>query len=98
MVLTAILGYGWVFDDEGDIVEIQIKLWGNIGYYLPGNRGAFSLKKAVQPGKTVQEAVEELNLPKKIYFLITVNGRVIEDEYVLQDGDEVSLFNPSSGG
>jgi sulfur carrier protein ThiS len=79
-------------------VEIEIRLWGSISYYLPEGRGKFFLKKSVEPGTTVQKLVEELNLPKQLYFLITVNGRTIESEYTLEEGDEVALFQPTSGG
>jgi sulfur carrier protein ThiS len=79
-------------------MEIEIKLWGQIAYYLPEGRGKFSLKKSVAPGTTVQELVASLGLPEKLYFLINVNGRVIETEYILKEGDEVALFQPFSGG
>ena len=79
-------------------MQIEIKLWGNIGYYLPEGRGRFSLKKSLDKETTVQEVVNGLELPRDLYFIITVNGRVIETEYVLRDGDEIALFRPFSGG
>ncbi len=79
-------------------MEIEIKLWGNIAYHSPEARGRFSLKKSLEEGKTVQEVVEELKLPKGLHYIITVNGRTIEAEYFLKDGDEVALFTPFSGG
>ena len=79
-------------------MEITIRLWGSISYYLPEGRGKFFLKKSVEPGTTVQKVVEELDLPRELYYLITVNGKAIESEYVLQERDEVALFQPTSGG
>lgn len=79
-------------------MEIEIKLWGQIAYYLPEGRGKFSLKKSVEPGRTVQDLVTSLGLPEELYFLINVNGRVIETAYILKEGDEVALFQPFSGG
>jgi sulfur carrier protein ThiS len=79
-------------------MEIAIKLWGQIAYYLPEGRGKFSVKKPVEAGTTVQELVASLGLPEKLFFLINVNGRVIETEYILKEGDEVALFQPFSGG
>jgi molybdopterin converting factor small subunit len=79
-------------------VEIEIKLWGNIAYHSPEAKGRFSLKRSVDEGKTVQKAVEELKLPKGLNYIISVNGRAIEAEYFLKDGDEVALFAPFSGG
>jgi molybdopterin converting factor small subunit len=79
-------------------MQVGIKLWGRIAYYLPEARGKFSLKKSFDGEKSVQEVVEELRLPKDLQFIITVNGRVAEGDYVLEDGDEIALFTPSSGG
>ena len=79
-------------------MEITIKLWGNIAYHSQEARGRFSLKKSLDEGKTVQEVVEELKLPKGLHHIITVNGRAIEAAYFLKDGDEVALFTPFSGG
>ena len=79
-------------------MEIEIKLWGQIAYYLPEARGKFSLRKSVETGTTVQELVASLGLPERLFFLINVNGRVIEAEYILNEGDEVALFQPFSGG
>jgi len=79
-------------------MEIEIKLWGNIGYYLPEGRGTFSLKKSFDKEKTVREVVEELRLPKELHYVITVNGRVVNAEYVLKDKDEIALFRAVSGG
>ncbi len=79
-------------------MEIEIKLWGNIAYNSPEAKGRFSLRKSLDEGKTVQEVVEELKLPKGLNYIISVNGRAIEAEYILRDGDEVALFSPFSGG
>ncbi len=79
-------------------MEIEIKLWGNIAYHAAEAKGKFSLKKSVDQGKTVQELVEELKLPKRLNYIITVNGRAVESEYFLKDGDEVALYTPFSGG
>jgi sulfur carrier protein ThiS len=87
-----------VLNGEGGEVELEIKLWGNIAYHSAEARGRFSLKKSVDEGTTVQEVVEELKLPKGLNYIISVNGRAIEAEYILKDGDEVALYSPFSGG
>jgi len=49
-------------------------------------------------GKTANELVEELKLPNGLNYIVTVNGRTIETEYFLKEGDEVALYSPFSGG
>ncbi len=79
-------------------MEIDVKLWGNIAYHSEEARGRFALKKSVDDGTTVQKLVEELKLPQGLNYIVTVNGRTIEAEYFLKDGDEVALYSPFSGG
>ena len=79
-------------------MEIEIKLWGNIAYHSAEARGRFSMRKPIEDGKTVQELVAELKLPQDLHYIVTVNGRAIESEYVLKNGDEVALYSPFSGG
>jgi molybdopterin converting factor small subunit len=85
-------------EGEGNKVEIEIKLWGNLAYHSAEARGRFSLKKSLDKGKTVQELVKDLKLPEGLEYIIAVNGRAIEAEYFLKDGDEVALYAPFSGG
>jgi molybdopterin converting factor small subunit len=79
-------------------MQVEIRLWGNIGYYLPEGRGSFSLKKSFDKETTIRELVGVLRLPKDLTFIITVNSRIVEGDYTLKDGDQVALFRPSSGG
>ncbi len=79
-------------------MDIEIKLWGNVAYHSQEAKGKFSLKKRVNEGKTVQQLVEELKLTEGLNYIISVNGRAIESEYYLKDGDEVALYSPFSGG
>jgi molybdopterin converting factor small subunit len=79
-------------------MEVEIKLWGNTAYHSAEARGRFSINKSVDKGTTVQALVKELKLPEGLHYIVTVNGRTIESEYVLMNGDEVALFTPFSGG
>jgi molybdopterin converting factor small subunit len=79
-------------------MEIEVKLWGNIAFHSQEAKGKFSIRKHLDEGKTVQKLVEELKLSVGLNYIITVNGRSIEAEYFLKDGDEVALYSPFSGG
>ncbi len=79
-------------------MEITVKLWSNLAYHSPEAKGRFSFRKDVADGTTVQQLVESLKLPEGLHYTIVVNESTIESEYVLKEGDEVSLFAPFSGG
>ena len=96
--ITQALGHILHITKTGDEVEIKVRLWGNIAYYLPEVRGRFTVKKSVEPETTVRQLVADLQLPKQLSFLIIANGRVIKTDYVLREGDEIDLYQPPSGG
>jgi len=47
---------------------------------------------------TVQLALDELKIPGSLPKLILINGRVTNQEKMLQDGDTLSIFPTMSGG
>ena len=49
-------------------------------------------------GTKVQEIVEELNLPGNILGIVIVNGEHSRVDYVLHDGDALSLLPILGGG
>ena len=79
-------------------MEVEIRLWGNIGYYLPEDKGKFLLKKRFDGQKTIQELIGELRLPQELSFVVSVNGKVTDADYLLKDGDQIALFLPTAGG
>jgi sulfur carrier protein ThiS len=54
--------------------------------------------KSLEDGTTVQEMLSSLSLPKELPVIVIVNGRRVEAECVLKDGDEVNVLRPSGGG
>ncbi len=79
-------------------MEVEIKLFGNLGHYLPDGGNRFSVTKAYEEGITVQEMLKELKLPEQKPVLVMVNGIRADGGYILKDRDEVSLFSPAEGG
>jgi len=79
-------------------MEVEIRLWGNIGYYLTEDKGKFLLKKRLDGQKTIQELIGELRLPQELSFVVSVNGKVTDADYLLKDGDRIALFLPTAGG
>ena len=46
----------------------------------------------------VIDVIEKYNLPIEEVHICLVNGRDVDKEHVLQNGDTVSLFPPVGGG
>lgn len=79
-------------------MEVEVKLFGNLGKYLPDGGDRFSFRKEIQEDATVGQLLKELSLPEGTPVLIMVNGRQADASYVLRDRDEITLFSPAGGG
>jgi sulfur carrier protein ThiS len=55
------------------------------------------IRVALQPGLTLEGLLNELKLPEE-KEVVMVNGAYVKPDYVLRDGDRVSVFPFMSGG
>lgn len=79
-------------------MQIEVRLFATFRDHLPPGSQSFSFKKTVDKEATVQEIIDELQLPLTIPKIIIVNGRHADAGYRLSDGDVVSIFPPVAGG
>ncbi len=79
-------------------MEVEVKLFGNLGHYLPDGGNRFSFRQSLNEGSTVLQLLCSLKLPEEISTITIVNGMQVDKEHVLKDGDEVNVFRPSGGG
>ncbi len=79
-------------------MQVEVKLFGNLGHYLPDGGNRFSFRQPLAEGSTVHDMLAILKLPEEMAIIAIVNGMQVGKEHVLRDGDEVSIFRPSGGG
>ena len=79
-------------------MEIEVRLFGNVGQYLREVRNRASFTKSVDPDTTVQEILKEFDFPEGIGVVVIVNGRRSEPDRILGDGDVITVFRPTGGG
>ncbi|GAV23550.1 MoaD/ThiS family protein [Carboxydothermus pertinax] len=77
-------------------MQVKVKLLGILSFTYP----AFSKFRYVEieKGETVRDLQERLGLPVNEVHFISVNGKMVEEDYVLSDKDEVIFFPNVSGG
>jgi sulfur carrier protein ThiS len=51
-----------------------------------------------EAGKTVEQVIRELGLPREEVVVMTVNRSSVRPDHVLQDGDLIGLFPAALGG
>ncbi len=78
-------------------MKIKIKLSGAFEKYLSGPGGEFDSLSFDNP-VPVKIVLEKLMIPHDLPKLILINGRVKNQEQILEDGDTLTIFPKMSGG
>jgi sulfur carrier protein ThiS len=89
-------------------MNIEVRLYGDLKYCIPSGSAAFDtfdlccagdgMMKSLEKEMTIEELVKELDLPEDIPKVVIVNDKIVSLDYVLKDGDRVSVFPPIAGG
>ena len=89
-------------------MNIEVRLYGDFKRCLPSGGATFEafdlccagdgMMKSLEKEITIEELVKELGLSEDIPKVIIVNDRIAKFDYVLKDGDRVSVFPPLAGG
>ena len=79
-------------------MNIEIRLYANFRDFLPPGSSTFSMTKSLEREMTIEELVKDLGLPEDIPKIVIVNGSHAELDYILKDGDILSVFPPPAGG
>lgn len=83
-------------------MQITLKLYASLGRYLPdGAQGNTTIVDVAQ-GTTVQELIDQLQLPRELTHLVLINGVFLEPEKrgdtALQSNDAFAIWPPIAGG
>ncbi len=52
----------------------------------------------IPAGSVVKDALPLLDLPDRLEFIVAVNGKVVEEDTILSDGDTMELIPALGGG
>jgi sulfur-carrier protein len=79
-------------------VNIEVRLFANFRDYLPTGSNSFGVIKSIEGQMTIKELVREMGLPENSPKVIIVNGLHANLDYLLNEGDVISIFPPLAGG
>lgn len=74
--------------------RIELKLFVTLAKYHPGGGGEHD----IEDGTTVAGMIRELAIPMEDVKLIFINGKKVEPDTVICNGDRVGIFPPVGGG
>ncbi len=75
-----------------------MKLFATLRTYLGNAPSGTPVTVHIPASSTLSELVEQLKLPPEEVKICFVNGRIVELDYLLTEGDEVGIFPPIGGG
>lgn len=79
-------------------MRVSLRLHGVLRRHHPGPNPHTPFEVDVKSGATVTELAATVGLPNDAGWVASVNGEAVEPDYVLAQGDRVSLFPPAAGG
>ena len=74
-------------------MSAQIKLVGILKSYVGGQSEVI-----VASGETIRKSIKKLGIPSDIVALVTVNQTQQSKDYVIQEGDAITLLAVVGGG
>ena len=79
-------------------MQVEIRLFATFRQYLPKGSQDFSCTKTFEKKISVDEIADEMKLPPDIPRITIVNGNSVSGNYILKDGDALSIFPLIAGG
>lgn len=83
-------------------MQITVKLFAQLGKYLPDGAVKNQIAFDVADGASVQDVIHALNLPSEYCHLVLVNGVYISpserEGQILQPGEALAIWPPVAGG
>lgn len=79
-------------------MKIEVTISKEIDKYLEINKHGNPFILSIENNKSIKHLMEELGIPEKYVSIILVNMQHKSTNYVLKDGDKLSLFPAVAGG
>jgi molybdopterin converting factor small subunit len=76
-------------------MKIHVKAYGILQRYL---RCKKEVELCLEQGSTIATLFHKLKKPKSEMWMVSVNGKIANENTILNDGDSISIFEPVGGG
>jgi molybdopterin converting factor small subunit len=79
-------------------MKIELKLYASLASHMPKKTGRHPYVMAVHEGPTIQDIIDEVDVPRASIKLIFLNGVHANGDEILKEGDKVGIFPAVAGG
>jgi sulfur carrier protein ThiS len=74
------------------MLSVKFRFYEELNDYLPEARRKTDFEQSLQGKRSIKDTIEALGVPPTEVDLILVNGQSVDFNYILDDGDRVSVY------
>ena len=80
------------------MITVEVRLYASLQKYHSSLRLGEPLGITLDDKTRLENLFSELKIPREEIKIALVNGKWVEESYLLEDGDRIGLFSPIGGG
>ncbi len=80
------------------MITVHVKLYATLRQYQPNLKVGEALAIRTPEGTSVGQVIAALAIPPDTVRKAYSQGRMVEEDHILADGDDLALFPPVGGG
>lgn len=77
-------------------MRVRVRLYGGLVRFIEDRKEIVEVELPAQ--SCLGDLLSVLRIPREEVWMVVRHGRIVREDEVLSDGDEVSLFDPVEGG
>jgi len=71
---------------------VRFRFYEELNDFLPNNRKKVDFEATFNKRKSIKEIIEEFGIPPVTVDLILINGKSVDFNYIIKNGDRVSIY------
>ena len=79
-------------------MKVEVALYATLSKYLPPGSEQRKAVITARAGATAREIMLQLGIPQEYPNILQVNGKQVNPDTVLKEGDTLAIFPPLAGG
>ncbi len=77
---------------------VEVRVFSGLERFLDQKRFGEPFSVEIKEGSSLRDLLEQIGIPEDQVFTTLIDGKYRELDYILNEGERVSLFPPVGGG